>query len=154
RRDGLVLEEARGLPEIAHKDEGAGAREELLRGVGKLEHEERRGADRVRDVAQDDEPGLVAPATPARRLKRDARGAQALAERSVGIDAAPQRSPPPDALGAAEAFREAAHGATDLLDFGLGERAERGVGDAPRSARVAFAEAARERLVDMLARAP
>ena len=38
---GLALEELRRLAELAHEDEGPGALEELLRGVGELEEEAR-----------------------------------------------------------------------------------------------------------------
>ena len=77
-----------GLGELADEDERARAREELLRGVHELEHEERRRAHRVGDVAEHDEPRLVAAAAPPRGLEGDAAGREAPPQGPVRIDAA------------------------------------------------------------------
>ena len=52
-----ATEERRRLADLADEDEAARLLEELLRRVGQLQHEARGGADRVADVAEDDEDG-------------------------------------------------------------------------------------------------
>src|SRR5262249_30166237 len=100
-----------------------------------------------------DEPRLVPPAPPSGRLEGDARGAEALPQGAVRVDAAVTGAALPDALGAAEAIGEAANSAGDLVDLGLAEGGEGSVGQAPPVARGSFVEAARERPVDVIAHA-
>ena len=58
--DLVLLEEPRDLADVAHEDEGAHLRVEILQRVDELQHEARHVAHRVRDVAQHDDLRLDA----------------------------------------------------------------------------------------------
>ena len=128
--------------------------EELLRRVHQLEHEERGGAHRVGDVAEHDQPRLVAAAPAARGLEGDAARAQALPEGAVRIDAPAQRPPPPHPLGAAQPLGEAAHRAPHLLALGLGEPREGHRLRAPPPRPRRLGDALREGALDVHAHPP
>src|SRR5690606_31542613 len=110
--------------ELAHEDEAARAREEVLRHVSELEQEARDAADRFAHVAQNEEARLVASSRAANEPERHAARPHGSAESPVRIHASARGTPPPDALASSEALHEETHRAPHLLDLALVEGGE------------------------------
>src|SRR5208283_152343 len=119
---GVIVAEALGyFSDVGDEDEAAHARVEILQRVNELQHESRRVAHRIRNVAQDYDLRFLFFALLEAELKRDAAVFEVLAKSALDVEAALLGTLAPHRDHVFEALRQARHRLVHLLEFFFGE---------------------------------